>query len=80
MGYSDGKFYLDVLHGYAYRYWWEGLTRNGPGCGHRIWLVPWDAELKRLRINGKGVALLYSGKESPMRNVKEHCGSSGSWA
>ena len=31
MGYSDGKFFLDVLHGYAYRYWWEGLTRNGPG-------------------------------------------------
>ncbi|HOQ74112.1 MAG TPA: hypothetical protein PLZ65_06915 [Limnochordia bacterium] len=29
ISYSDGRFYRDVLHGLAYRYWWESLARTG---------------------------------------------------
>lgn len=28
MGYSDVTFYWNVLHGEAYRYWWEIMTRT----------------------------------------------------
>ena len=28
IGYSDMTFYWNVLHGEAYRYWWEVLTRT----------------------------------------------------
>lgn len=28
IGYSDTKFFWDVLQGEAYRYWWDALTRR----------------------------------------------------
>jgi hypothetical protein len=31
IGYSDVKFYWNALHGEAYRYWWEIMTRTPYG-------------------------------------------------
>lgn len=46
IGYSDGRFYLDVLHGYV-SLLVEGITRNGPG----VWPanVAWPPGMINLR-------------------------------
>ncbi|HPT83547.1 MAG TPA: hypothetical protein PLM25_06625 [Limnochordia bacterium] len=43
MGFSDGRFYQDVLRGHVYRYWWEGLARSVPSVwpSGLVWPPSW---------------------------------------